>query len=580
MARRPRSLRLVRLALGKSSIALIVFGVVASTALACTSAAPTSLSTTLSGGGKEGAEITVSEGSGVKDQASLSGKNAEKATGSIEYLVYSDKECKTLATKAGKFEFTGGKVPASEEKTLEAGAVYYWQAVYSGDSLDEGSTSPCGKEVLTVKAKTSLSTILTSGGEEGDEIAILAASEAEDKATLSGTNSATAGGKAVYDVYSDEKCEDLVTAAGEVTVSSGSIPASSKEELEDGIYYWQATYQGDSLHQESKSPCGEDILTVVSCSFPYCESSITPGVSLTIPLNSGNFGCTAGPILTKGTEIFLLTAGHCLLENVEKAEEKEFKKQKVESAYPKAAGTKKSIGENGEIKYSKKYDLAEVKVENQEWLLPTGSVPPVIVEWLEPTPAIPSVAGEAANKVGETTCHTGVVSKLQCGTILRIGEMPELELAEKLLTRENLVETTAKSEVGDSGGPEFAPGEGTVSMQGTVVSGGKFTDEGEANLTNGSPSITEFPEGSIACKDVKKMKELWAVPVKATKGIPAGATVTKCEETGATATIEMSVAATETVKNRTITFGHSTLSWYEPMSQIKAAFPGQALLVK
>ena len=258
MALQPRSLRIARLALGRLWIALIVLGVVTSAALACTSAAPTSLSTKLSGGGKEGEEITVSEGAGVKDQASLSGKNAEKATGSIEYIVYSDKECKTLVTKAGKSEFTGGKIPASEEKKLEAGAVYYWQAVYSGDSLDEKSTSPCGKEVLTVKAKTTVATILSGGGKEGEEITVSEGSKVKDTATLSGTKAATATGTVSYAAYSDKECKELASKAGTGKVEGTKVAASEEKELEAGaVYYWQAHYEGDSLHQESTSPCTE-----------------------------------------------------------------------------------------------------------------------------------------------------------------------------------------------------------------------------------------------------------------------------------------------------------------------------------
>jgi hypothetical protein len=61
------------------AIPLIVFLASAGVALACVApAAPTTLSTSLSGEGKEGEAITVIEGSKVKDQATLSGENAKK----------------------------------------------------------------------------------------------------------------------------------------------------------------------------------------------------------------------------------------------------------------------------------------------------------------------------------------------------------------------------------------------------------------------------------------------------------------------------------------------------------------------
>jgi hypothetical protein len=281
MAPRPRSLRIARLALSRLWIPLIVLGVMTSAALACTSPAPTSLSTKLSGGGNEGEEITVPEGTGVKDQASLSGKNVEKATGSIEYLVYSDKECKTLVTKAGKIEFTGGKVPASEEKKLEAGAIYYWQAVYSGDSLDEKSNSGCGKEILTVKVKTSISTSLSAEEEEtaitGAKITVLEGIGVKDKAVLSGTKISTATGKVKYSVYADEKCEKLVTSAGEGAVEAGKVAPSEEVKLKKGTYYWQAEYAGDTLHEASKSTCGIEILIVRKFEGPSWLSTVRLG---------------------------------------------------------------------------------------------------------------------------------------------------------------------------------------------------------------------------------------------------------------------------------------------------------------
>ncbi len=222
----------------------------------------TTLSTKLSGESKEGEELTVLEKSKVKDKATLSGKNASKATGKVTYNVYSDKECKTLVTSAGEVTVSGESVPASTEEELEGGKSYYWQAHYGGDSKNAESTSSC-TEVLNVKAKTSLSTKLSGESKEGEELTVLEGSKVKDKATLSGTNASTAGGKVLYKVFSDKECKTLVAEAGEVTVSSGSVSASSEDELEGGkTYYWQATYKGDGLHEESKSSCGSEVLKV------------------------------------------------------------------------------------------------------------------------------------------------------------------------------------------------------------------------------------------------------------------------------------------------------------------------------
>ncbi len=243
-------------------------------------ATATTLTTSLSGEGKSGEEITILEGSKAKDTATLSGTNAGKATGKVTYKVYADKECKELVTSAGEVTVSEGKVPASEEKELEAGRVYYWQAEYSGDSNNLKSTSTCGKEVLTVKAKTTLTTSLSGEGKSGEEITILEGSKAKDTATLSGTKSSTATGKVKYKVYADKECKELVTEAGEVTVSEGKVPDSEEKTLEAGrVYYWQASYEGDSLHEKSTSACGKEVLTI--------KASTSLGTSLSGEAKSG-----------------------------------------------------------------------------------------------------------------------------------------------------------------------------------------------------------------------------------------------------------------------------------------------------
>ncbi len=245
------------------AIPLLVLLAATATALACVPGAePTTLSTSLSGESKSGESITVLEGTKVKDQGTLKGENAGKATGKISYAVYKDSLCKELVTKAGELEFKEGKVSASEEKTLEAGRVYYWQAHYGGDSLDAESTSACGKEVLSVKAATSISTSLSGEGKSGESITVAEGAKVKDKATLAGTSSSTATGKVKFKAYKDPECKELATSAGEPSASGGSAESEEKT-LEAGkSYYWQASYEGDSLHSESTSACGKEVLSV------------------------------------------------------------------------------------------------------------------------------------------------------------------------------------------------------------------------------------------------------------------------------------------------------------------------------
>lgn len=272
-----------RLVLWALQAVLLTLGVLAASAIACEGAGEekaesTTLSTKLSGESKEGEELTVLEGSKVKDKATLSGKNASKATGKVTYKVYSEKECKTLKTSAGEVTVSGESVPASSEEELEGGKTYYWQAHYGGDSKNKESTSAC-TEVLNVKAKTTVSTELSSEGEEEEELAIPEGSKAKDEATLSGTNSSSATGKVLYKIYSDDECTKLVAEAGEVALETGGkIPASTEKSLAaGGVYYWQATYKGDSLHQESTSECGPEVLAVCDCEAEGFVASLSGG---------------------------------------------------------------------------------------------------------------------------------------------------------------------------------------------------------------------------------------------------------------------------------------------------------------
>jgi len=419
---------------------------------------------------------------------------------------------------------------------------------------------------------TTLSTKLSGEGKESQEITVLDGAKVMDKATLSGKNASKATGKATYKVYADKECKTLVTTAGEVTVSGESVPASSEEELEGGkTYYWQAHYGGDSRDAESTSPCTE-VLTVeaVLCTLPYCEPTITPGVKLTI---AGIADCTAGPVMTMGTESFLLTSGHCLNKNSTGTEPI---LQKMESAWPTTATLPKEVGQSVTFNNTTSYDIAEVKIENAAtWLLGGGGDPPFLVEW-EPTPKVTPVLGEAENLAGEATCMSGAVSGLQCGKVLAVG-VNRSGVA-------NMNETSVKAALGDSGAPEFVQVLGGVLVQGVLstISGRTFTNVGK--LTNGSTLIREVPLGEETCNKIAEYKLLWQPGPEVTAtaaGIPAETTVTECKEelAGLEATLRMSAAATETGL-RTLKIGYTNLSWYEPMSQIKAVFPGQTLLVK
>jgi len=222
------------------------------------------VTTSLSGGETSGEEIEVVKGTSVTDEATLHGEAAAEATGTVEYFVYEDGECEDLVAEAGEVEVEGPEVPGSEPIKFEEPGIYYWQAEYSGDESSPPGESICGTEVTAVVTTTSLTTSLAGGEKEGAKIEVKEGTPVSDQATLSGANAAAAEGSVDYTVYSDSECTEVAQVAGEAIVEAGSVGSSQAVNLPAGTYYWQAEYSGDEVNQDSKSPCGVEVLTVTT----------------------------------------------------------------------------------------------------------------------------------------------------------------------------------------------------------------------------------------------------------------------------------------------------------------------------
>jgi Bacterial Ig-like domain (group 3) len=124
---------------------------------------PTKLTTSLSSSGSVGSGpwlggrfVEVVSGTSVTDSATLSGVNASQATGTVTYTVYAWIHVKSRpywewapVASGGTVTVTGGIVPSSNAVTLSPG-IYEWQASYSGDALNNPSTSWFGSETEIV----------------------------------------------------------------------------------------------------------------------------------------------------------------------------------------------------------------------------------------------------------------------------------------------------------------------------------------------------------------------------------------------------------------------------------------------
>jgi len=109
----------------------------------------TATSTVQSGGGISGPSLTVPQGTAVSDQALISGAAAANAGGTVTYNLYKNNKC-TAAAAPGSAESVVKGVAAPSAAVKPGAGTYYWQATYSGDAANAGSTSRCGGEVLVV----------------------------------------------------------------------------------------------------------------------------------------------------------------------------------------------------------------------------------------------------------------------------------------------------------------------------------------------------------------------------------------------------------------------------------------------
>ena len=109
-------------------------------------ASPT-IATTLSAG-------TITAGQTANDTSALSGAGTSTGTGTVVYSYYTNNTCTTGAVTVNTVTVpTSGVVPNSSTVTFNSAGTYYWQAVYSGDTNNNGASSPCtasGNEQLTV----------------------------------------------------------------------------------------------------------------------------------------------------------------------------------------------------------------------------------------------------------------------------------------------------------------------------------------------------------------------------------------------------------------------------------------------
>ncbi len=230
---------------------------------------------------------TVNIGDPVHDSATLTGATSD-AGGTVTYSAYAGANtCTGTDLLNSTKTVTNGIVPDSDPISFNTAGTYSFQAVYSGDSNNNGASSVCSTEQLLVKASPSITTTLSA-------TSVDVGSTVHDSAALSGATS-DAGGTVTYTVYTNNTCTADARDAGTVTVTNGVVSDSNALAFNTaGTFYWQAVYSGDTNNNGATSVCTDETLVVNKL-----QPSVTTAQNL-IPNDdftlSGAFGTPGGTI--------------------------------------------------------------------------------------------------------------------------------------------------------------------------------------------------------------------------------------------------------------------------------------------
>ncbi len=221
------------------------------------------LSTTPSAGGTVGAAV-------LNDTGDLSG--GKSPTGSITFNLYDPSQSGCTGTPAYTQTVTvsgDGSYATSNTAPAATAGTWNWTAAYSGDAQNNGVSTSCGKETVTVaKASPSLATAPSPGGEAGKVVL-------NDTGTLTGSYHGS--GSITFNLYdpSQTTCTGTPAYTQTVTVSgdgsystSNTAPATTS-----GTWNWTATYSGDGNNNGASSSCGQEPVTVATVPQGSCEGS-------------------------------------------------------------------------------------------------------------------------------------------------------------------------------------------------------------------------------------------------------------------------------------------------------------------
>jgi hypothetical protein len=231
----------------------------------------------------------------MHDSSTLSGATSN-AGGTVTYHAYAGAlTCSGTDLLNSTVNVTNGTVPDSANISFAAAGTYSFQAVYSGDSNNNGATSVCSTEQLVVSRNSpTITTTLSSA------VPVAIGDLVHDSSTLIGAT-ANAGGTVTYHAYAGANtCTGTDLLNSTKTVVNGIVPDSANISFSAaGTYSFQAVYSGDANNNGATSVCSTEQLVV---------SKNQPGASTAQNLKPNDSFTLTGGASPTGTITFNLYA--------------------------------------------------------------------------------------------------------------------------------------------------------------------------------------------------------------------------------------------------------------------------------
>ena len=245
--------------------------------------------------------VSAVVGTRLQDTASLSGGTSPTGSVTFKLFAQTDPTCSGTPIFTETRAITPGFTSATTTGFIaNTAGTWHWLASYGGDANNSPSSSLCTDEAVTIsKAGPSITTVANPvTGTVGINIPAAGDSVTSLGSAFNPTGSIT------FTLYSDATCN---TAVGGMTGNGtilGGVASWSKSwtPVAPGMYYWQASYAGDSNNNSILSACGganEQI--IIAKSTPLLTTTAAGPVALGNSIHdtahlTGGYGSLGGTI--------------------------------------------------------------------------------------------------------------------------------------------------------------------------------------------------------------------------------------------------------------------------------------------